>query len=249
MAAEIEDLAAARARLEGSEMPWAARGEALRGLWERERAAGLHAGYASEAGQDFYLDTRVFGGRRSGVFLDIGGHDGVRGSNTLYFERVLGWTGLLVEPVPARLAEARAARGCLCLGCAVGPRDGRAEFLVVEAGYTAMSGLLESYDPAMLAAVRAHPAHRERIVEVETRTVAGLLREAGLRAVDFVSLDIEGGEVAALEGFPFAEVPVGAWAVENNRGDGAVARILAAAGYMAVEHLGRDEIFVPAEGR
>ena len=51
-----------------------------------------------------------------GVFADVGGYDGVTGSNTLFFEQRRGWSGLLVEPSPANLAAARAVRRCPCLG-------------------------------------------------------------------------------------------------------------------------------------
>ena len=55
--------------------------------------------HVSQAGQDRVLD-RVLGGKTGGVFVDIGAYDGRTGSNTLFFERERGWTGLLVEPVP-----------------------------------------------------------------------------------------------------------------------------------------------------
>ncbi|MFZ3584632.1 methyltransferase, partial [Loktanella sp. DJP18] len=53
--------------------------------------------YASQAGQDRAVE-RILNGKRGGTFLDIGAYDGLTGSNSLYFERCLGWTGLLVEP-------------------------------------------------------------------------------------------------------------------------------------------------------
>ena len=39
---------------------------------------------------------------RNGFFLEIGGLDGIKFSNTLFFERCLGWTGVLVEANPAK---------------------------------------------------------------------------------------------------------------------------------------------------
>ena len=35
--------------------------------------------------------------RRNGTFLELGAHDGVTVSNTVWFERALGWSGVLIE--------------------------------------------------------------------------------------------------------------------------------------------------------
>ena len=38
--------------------------------------------------------------RAGGVFIGAGANDGVRPSNTGYFQEIRGWPGWLVEPVP-----------------------------------------------------------------------------------------------------------------------------------------------------
>ena len=38
--------------------------------------------------------------KRDGFFVEAGAHNGVEASNTLYFEKKMGWKGLLVEPNP-----------------------------------------------------------------------------------------------------------------------------------------------------
>lgn len=220
-----------------------ARGALNQELWTALRMLGEVPEYFSQAGQDRYVDRLLSGGKRGGVFVDVGGYDGITGSNTLFFEVFRGWSGLLVEPAPDRLAQARARRRCRCVGDAVAGAPGSREFLHVLAGFTQMSGLLESYDPRLLSRVRANPAHQERIVAVQARPLAQLLREAGLARIDYLSLDVEGAEGEILAGFPFDEFEIAACSIENPDGSPEIGRSLEAAGYELVEYLGVDEIY------
>ena len=47
----------------------------------------------SNAMQDLSLHSHFFRGQRNGVYVEIGGMDGVGASNTLFFEQHLNWTG------------------------------------------------------------------------------------------------------------------------------------------------------------
>ncbi len=218
------------------------RGPLVRQLHELRRMIDPGYAYTSQAGQDLVVD-RLLGGKRDGTFVDIGGFDGTTGSNTFFFEVWRGWTGALIEPVSAQLAKARAVRRCPCLQYAVADADGAASFIEVTQGFTQMSGLADSYDPAMLSRVRDDPRHREQAVTVQTRTLAGILTEIGIADPDFISLDIEGGELAALAAFPFADHHVGIWAIENNTGSGDISALMRANGYDLVEFCGPDEIY------
>src|SRR5262245_53916520 len=45
-----------------------------------------------------------------GFFVEAGANDGIRQSNTYWFERFRGWRGILVEGVPELVAAARRNR-------------------------------------------------------------------------------------------------------------------------------------------
>ena len=198
--------------------------------------------YASQAGQDRVVD-RVLKQKIGGTFVDIGGYDGVTGSNTLFFERQRDWTGVLLEPMPAQLDRAAAVRECPCLPYAIADADGEAQFMAITQGFTQMSGLIDSYDDTMLARVREDKRHVEDMITVQTRTLSRVLLDAGLPHPDFVSLDIEGGELSALSSFPFADHQVGVWSIENNSGTSEIGEVMRANGYALIEFCGPDEIF------
>lgn len=214
-------------------------------LHEVDRMLDSRFPYASQAAQDRVVD-KYLGHKRDGVFVDVGGYDGLTGSNSLFFEHHRGWSGVLVEPVAAQCDLAKQRRKCTCLPYAVADSDGTADFIVVSQGYTQMSGLADQYDERLLKKVRSNPTHKEQTVSVETKTLAGILNEAGLTEIDFLSLDIEGGEVSVLKSFPFKDFNIRVWAIENNSRSNDINAIMTAQGYTLLEFCGPDEIYVLA---
>ena len=215
----------------------------VRLLHETRRMMAPDYPYVSQAGQDHAVD-RALRGLSGGTFVDVGGYDGVTGSNTLFFEMRRGWTGVLVEPVAGQLEKAKIARKCPCLPYAVAPQAGTAEFIEVTKGYTQMSGLADLYDETILSQIRNDPRHEERTVKVETRTLSQILDEADIANPDFISLDIEGGEAAVLDGFPFDKHAVKVWAIENNTAGPEIGNIMRKNGYDLAEFCGPDEIYI-----
>lgn len=219
------------------------RGPIVRMLHEVQNMLVPAYPYASQAGQDRVVE-RILKGKRGGTFLDIGAYDGLTGSNSLYFERHMGWTGVLVEPVDRYRKTAEMWRSSPCLPYAVADADGEAPFIAVTEGLTQMGGLADPYNPRMLARVRADPRHAEEKITVPTRTLNAIFAESGLTEVDFVSLDIEGGELAALRAFDHAAHRVNVWAIENNTGRGDIAALMRENGYNLAEFCGVDEIYM-----
>ncbi len=219
-----------------------ARGVLTRQLHEVRGLLSPAYSYPSQAGQDWVVD-RVMQQKRGGTFVDVGAYDGVTGSNTMFFERDRDWTGVLVEPVAAHRAKAEKLRKSPCLPYAVADKKGTAEFMAVTEGYTQMSGLVKTYDQRMLERVRADKRHAEKVIKVPTRTLSQILVEANILNPDFVSLDIEGGELAALRQFPFDKHDVKVWSIENNIGDPALPALMREKGYELIEFCGPDEIY------
>jgi hypothetical protein len=69
--------------------------------------------FFSRAGQDQFLFEYFFRGRRDGVFVDVGSAALADASNTLFFERFLGWQGLCIEQDAQAFARLREQRKCL----------------------------------------------------------------------------------------------------------------------------------------
>lgn len=218
------------------------RGALNQSLHEVRRALKPDYRYTSQAGQDAVVD-RVLRGQRNGIFVDIGGYDGMTGSNTHFLETYRGWSGLLIEPVPSQLAKAQHVRNCPCWGYAVAAGEGAAEFIEISAGYTQMSGLAATYDSDLLETVQSNPNHTETRHQVQTRTIASLLSEADINQIDFLSLDIEGGELAVLGAFDFDRIRPRIWSIENNSQTSGIPEIMRQNGYDLIEFCGKDDVY------
>jgi len=218
------------------------RGQIMRQLHEIQQMLSPLYGYTSQAGQDLVVD-QVMKRKRGGTFVDVGGYDGVTGSNTYFLETMRGWTGALVEPVRAQIAKAETMRTCPCIEVAVAPSEGEDDFIEITEGYTQMSGLARSYDEKLLKTVRDDKRHKENVVRVKTKTLSAILHDLDLIHPDFISLDIEGGEIACLKSFPFAEHDVKLWSIENNTGTAEIKQIMETNGYALIEFCGPDEMY------
>ena len=56
--------------------------------------------FYSQHFQDVFIFRNLINQKCNGIFTEIGGNDGSIGSNTKFFEDVLDFTGMLVEPHP-----------------------------------------------------------------------------------------------------------------------------------------------------
>jgi len=144
-----------------------------------------------------------------GFFLEAGANDGYHQSNTFQLEKHRGWTGILVEGIPSLYERCRVERpASRVYHCAlVAPEDcgsvvtmHHANLMSVVEGSMRTSAAQADY----LARGRKEQRHTEAdaySVEVPARTLNSILEEQSEPvSIDFMSLDVEGSEVAALRG-------------------------------------------------
>ena len=157
----------------------------------------------------------------NGIFFEAGASDGANQSNTLYFERYRGWTGVLVEPIPHRFLECRELRGgkSQCFWSALVPPDWPNPF--VELKYCDLMTVTLSERTALDTA--SHVARgiqflkqdeRPHRIFAPARTISSILTEAQVNRIDLFSLDIEGFEVAALEGLDLLQFDIRHFCIE-----------------------------------
>ena len=198
--------------------------------------------FKGQYGQDIiaYLCLK---NKKNGFYIDIGAYDGIRLSNTYIFEK-LGWKGFCVEASPKNFEALQKNRKCDLYNCAVSSKNvGKAKFL------TSTVGVLDVLD------THNTEGHKKRIekesdknmeyVEVDTMTFEELMSNyKDINHIDFMSLDIEGGELDVLKSIDFDKYSFGLITVEYNDNYDEILELMNSKGYKKLMDNHCDLIFI-----
>ena len=182
--------------------------------------------FYSQANQDRYLEKTIFNGFKNGFFVDVGAHDGISINNTLYFERNNGWKGINIEPIKKVFDNLVINRpNCINLNYAVCNNDGETEF-ICNTGYTEMiSGIKNTFDDRHLERLKKENetyGGNTEIIKVNTKKLETILNENNVSHINYLSIDVEGGEFEVIKSINFDKVFIDIIGFENNYNDTSV---------------------------
>lgn len=172
----------------------------------------------SQNGEDMELLKKYFGGMRGGTFMELGALDGQTYSNTLFFEQHMGWHGVLIEANPDLFEKLQKDRFQSVAVHAAVCGEERVLHWASNRETPAVNGLIE-----LMSA--KHRARWFPKVQVQTLPVVRcmpmrtiLSRVLGIPRIhfDFVSLDVEGGELDVLKSVDWDAMTVDVWMVESD---------------------------------
>lgn len=199
------------------------------GAVARDRTVG------SQFQQDLWV-IELFDGHKEGWVLEIGAYHPVKLSNSYRLEK-LGWNAICIEPLPRASFEQRSA---ILVQYAIGEDNGRIEF--------ADAGEYSGHITSLGDKTKEHTSSAT-VIQVPTRSLKTILLDVGAPgSIDYVSLDIEGGEYGILEEL-LGTLEIGALSVEHNYGPDRerIAQKLGDHGYVRVERWHVDDLFVNPE--
>lgn len=143
----------------------------------------------SQEGEDLVLD-RIFGGKKTGYYIDVGAHHPKRFSNTFLFYRK-GWRGINIDAMPGSMAIFKKYRSRdVNLEVGVGAEEGILNYYIFNE--TALNGFSEKISQ------ERHGAETDyKIINVVTVDVLPLSNILDIhlpagQCIDFLTIDVEG---------------------------------------------------------
>lgn len=184
--------------------------------------------YFGQFGED-YLLWKIFKNQSTGFYVEIGGLDGIRFSNTYSFEQE-GWSGVCIEPHPDYFPLLKRNRPrSYCVEAAAGKTCGFIDFYAEPHGEFSTT----------VTEVAANINHNKIIAGFQKVTVPVISLDQVLsgiqlpKHIDFISIDVEGAELDVLEGFTISKYSPRVFVIEANNAemDRAIDAIMKAHGY------------------
>lgn len=201
--------------------------------------------FSSQFGQDAALFDQ-FSDFQQGFFVDIGAHDGVSFSNSLFFERCLSWDGICFEPNPVLFSKCKTNRKCLSENACVSSRSGEVFFVLLPEPLECLGGIEEFFSDA----------HAQRIndalgqfggsavrIQVKSIVLTDYLVSKEIKEVDLLLVDVEGAEMEILKSIDYSRINIKSICVENNYHGDEIVGFLYSKGYNLQLRLGCDEIY------
>ena len=146
----------------------------------------------SQYKQDFYI-LELLNYKKNGYFIELGGYDGVSGSNTFTLEKNYNWNGICIEALDNFYKKCLQTRKCVVVKECVDSSNKRIKFLENDG----CSGIIaKDCDNKNIV--------KDRTIKMKTKTLEEILDENNSpNIIDYFSLDVEGAEFRILEKFPF----------------------------------------------
>ena len=160
--------------------------------------------------------------KRDRFFVELGANDGITQSNTFHFEKYKNYSGILIEPIPAKFIECKKNRSARnhFVNCACVSFD--YEKSTMELVYSNLMTISLEGDSDILERME-HAKSGQHLIKdeiykfvIQAKTLNDILLEVGApEKIDFLSLDVEGGEIEVLRGINYEKFSFGLMCIES----------------------------------
>ncbi|KAL3881308.1 hypothetical protein ACJMK2_027761 [Sinanodonta woodiana] len=164
-------------------------------------------------GQSTVID-KLLERKEKGFYIEAGAFDGESISNTLFFERIRKWNGLLVEPDPKTYFRLRSKHRNAYLINACLSTNTKPSIVTFNAA-NEMGHVIQSDEDRRWVQEKLN---KWDLIEVPCFPLFSILLALEQMEVDYFSLDIEGYELAVLKSIPFDKVKIRSLTVEFMQG-------------------------------
>jgi FkbM family methyltransferase len=181
---------------------------------------GYYLEYYSQIEQDKFYIENIAKFKCNGFFVEIGGYDGITGSNTYYLEKNLNWDGIVIECFPESFDKCKINRKCKLVDRAIYKISNETIEMLIPEGEEISGGNkqlcgLNGYIKNESLMHFNNSYKKSRIINVKTVSFNDLMEDNNVKEIDYLSLDIEGYELEVLKTINFKKYIIKYLTVEH----------------------------------
>ncbi|MCV3463664.1 FkbM family methyltransferase [Campylobacter sp. FU_497] len=189
--------------------------------------------------------------KKSYFFIDIGSNDGYTLSNTyaLEHDNIQNWRGILIEADEKVFKKSIEYRpNTDKYNVALCNTDGEVQFMAIRGGAQMLSGIVDEYCKEHLERI-----HREikqdggsyEIIKIQGAKFETIMKNyPQIQEIDYMSIDVEGGEMKILESIDFQKYKINLIGIEDNYPQtSGIKQFLTKKGYKKIASMGCDTFF------
>lgn len=189
-----------------------------------------------------------FQGMKNGTFVDVGAYDGVTWSNSLALEKYFEWKGICIEPLQEVYTKLIETRNSICINSAISDFDGEEQFVKISGYAEMLSGVTSSMNKSHLDRIESEISKfggDKKILNVKVESLKNILNRESISKIDYLSIDVECGELNVLKGIEWDSVDIRLISCEVNQySDGSgIDKYLLEKGYKRLQRVCGDEFY------
>lgn len=205
--------------------------------------------YYSQYEQDKIINDDIFRNMRNGIFCEVGAYNGIKGSNTLFFEKYLKWEGVCIEPNPKFYKELCKNRKCITLQYCAYDEDTEKEFMAISGKGEMLSGINSCYNEYHSNRISKETIYSsKKVINVKCIPLKRIFNDYSLNVIDYLSIDTEGSELNIIRGIDFNTVHINVICIEDNypwsKESMEINKILTINGFKYYKTLTSDKIYI-----
>lgn len=198
--------------------------------------------FYSQQGEDFFIFRHFINQNcEDGIFLELGACNGEKYSNTLFFEKNLGFKGILIEPVEEMFKDLKKNRkNNICINTVISTN--KSEEVLVNGP---VSGISNNMNEEFKKKWHKRTQKKRNINSLKLNDI---FKENNINYIDFFSLDVEGSELEVLKTIVWENIDIYLICIEldnlNSEKDNLCRNILLNNNFKFIHKIGLNEFWI-----